>query len=174
MEKISLNNVLLISGEGRNVGKTTLGCKLIRELSGKGRVTAVKISPHFHKLTDSLDIIQESSSLIITQEKDPQSSKDSSRYLNAGASDVYYIQCQENAVEMLVKWMQNNLTDEIPVICEAGGLQNYINPGYSIYIKNGFGENSFSASERVEIRHNHFQPDQMNSSIKWINNKWQV
>jgi hypothetical protein len=173
MGKISLNNLLLISGEGRNVGKTTLGCKIVKELSLRGNVTAVKISPHFHKLTNSLDIIQESSSLIITCEKDPFSKKDSSRYLNAGASEVYYIQCKEDALETLSKWMQQNFTDKIPVICEAGGLKNFINPGYSIYIKNGIGENNLD-SEKMEILHNHFQPDQMNSTIKWMNNKWQL
>ncbi len=48
MAKINFNNVILISGSGRNCGKTTVACHIISQLAKMGQVTGLKISPHFH------------------------------------------------------------------------------------------------------------------------------
>ena len=44
------SNILAISGTGRNVGKTTLTCGIIKKLGIDQKPTAVKISPHFHSV----------------------------------------------------------------------------------------------------------------------------
>jgi len=41
-------NILLVSGNGRNSGKTTLACKIIERFSKDHEITGLKISPHFH------------------------------------------------------------------------------------------------------------------------------
>lgn len=89
------NDFFLISGSGRNVGKTTLGCLIIEELSTKREVTALKISKHVHLLTEKQKVIFEKPGLLIAEELDLVSNKDSSRYLQSGASLSLFIQAQE-------------------------------------------------------------------------------
>ena len=48
IQKANHNNILTISGTGKNVGKTSLACRIIHRLSATHKLTAVKISPHFH------------------------------------------------------------------------------------------------------------------------------
>ena len=51
-------NILLIAGSGQNVGKTTFACQLIQNVQNQKPI-AVKITPHFHKLTPGLIKIAE-------------------------------------------------------------------------------------------------------------------
>ena len=43
-----LANLLIISGSGKNVGKTLLACQIIKHFSRNSTVIGLKISPHFH------------------------------------------------------------------------------------------------------------------------------
>jgi len=171
--ELQLNNVLLIAGEGRNVGKTTLGCNITSRLTIKEKVIAIKISPHFHQLTESLSILMNTDSIVIARETDKLSGKDSSRYLNAGASEVYYIQCKENGLSMLASWIKDNISPGIPVICESGGLGRKIIPGYNIFIMNGFGNNEELTIFQSETIYNNGHPEMVDSTIERQNNTWQ-
>ena len=172
-QKIHLANVLLISGDCRNIGKTTLACRIIKKLSQKMNVIAVKVSPHFHDITGSLVIIKELPSLMIARETDQSSGKDSSRFLQAGASEVLYVQCRENSFPDLARWINENLPSETPVIVESGGLKNFIIPGYAAHIKEGRGEKELSHYSDAEVIFNNFSPESVESVINWQNNKWQ-
>ena len=43
-----VKNMVLVSGSGRNCGKTTVACNLITQLSENEFVYGLKITPHFH------------------------------------------------------------------------------------------------------------------------------
>src|SRR5512138_1409282 len=107
--KISLTNVLLISGEGRNVGKTSLGCRIVKRLSSITDAIAIKVTHHLHPLTDSLAVLSQSGSMMIAREYDADSDKDTSRYLTAGADQVYYIRCEEESLYTLASWIRDNI-----------------------------------------------------------------
>lgn len=169
--KLSLNNVLLIEGNGRNVGKTTLGCKLITKLSKDHKVVAIKVSPHFHQLTGSVIVLEEPGSIVIASEQDKDSGKDSSRYLNAGASEVFYVQCMSEGLVTLSLWLKDNINPEIPVVCESGGLGRIVRPGYNILIMSGIGEQSFKSD--FETIYNNDHPENVDTNINWQNQIWQ-
>ncbi len=171
--KVAIPNLLLISGDGRNVGKTTLGCRIVKDLSDKTSVIAIKVSPHFHLLTDSLVVLMDTDSMVITRETDRNATKDSSRYLNAGASEVFYVQCKDDSFGTLSEWIHETWSDDIPILCESGGLKNFITPGYSIHIKEGIGEQHYFEDSGQEIIFNNFRPENVYSSVKWQNKKWQ-
>jgi hypothetical protein len=171
--KYHLANVLLLSGEGRNVGKTTLGCRIIERLSGDTKVIALKVSPHFHTLTGSLVSLKDSDSLTIARETDKNSGKDSSRYLNAGASEVYYIQCNEDSLAVLASWINENISQNTPVICESGGLIRTIQPGYAVHIRNGIGRSEQPSRPYSETIYNNNHPESVDMNIYWQNNTWQ-
>ena len=45
-----LSNILLVSGSGRNTGKTSFACSVINHFNNKFNICAIKISSHIHKL----------------------------------------------------------------------------------------------------------------------------
>ena len=86
---IQIPHLLLIAGNGRNVGKTTLACKIIARFAGETEVTGLKITPHFHPVNEDDVVIQTNNFLIINETQ--ISSKDSSLMLQAGAKQVFFV-----------------------------------------------------------------------------------
>lgn len=127
------NDFFLISGSGRNVGKTTLACKIIETLSLEGEVTAVKISKHIHQLSVKQKVIFELPGLLIAEELDRESSKDSSRYLQSGAKRSFFIQANDDQFPTLAVWLKKNL--EATVVCETGFLGNFLTPSKAFFVE---------------------------------------
>lgn len=171
-ELTTMNNALLIAGCGRNVGKTSAGCDLVKELSLKTPVYVVKISSHFHVLTDSLNVLTSEDKLMIAEETDAFSGKDSSRYLAAGATRVWYVQAHEESLPALVKWLTENISSEQPVIIESGGLGRHIHPGAAALVCNGKHDKKTDWSfEFYRIEEN--EPSNVHLPFNWNNNRWQ-
>ena len=125
---------LMISGMGRNTGKTTLACSLIKEFSGKGRITAIKISSHFHKPTPELKLLFKTEDYSISKEYNPGTEKDSSKMLGAGARDSFYIQSKkEKLKEAFDKYMQK-FDPGNAVVCESSALAKIVTPGIGFII----------------------------------------
>ena len=128
----TLPNWLLISGSGRNVGKTTLICRIIHEMSDLKPV-AVKISTHMHSLPEESDwIIRKEDFCVIRESR--INSKDSSKMLQSGAESAFYAQGPDYRLPEILSAL-NKYTFERPVICESGGLRNIIIPGIYLLIK---------------------------------------
>jgi molybdopterin-guanine dinucleotide biosynthesis protein A len=125
-------NLLLIAGAGRNVGKTLFACRIIKQLSKKMRVTAVKISPHFHESAQEQKIISEGEGFRIIEET-LTNNKDSSRMKQAGAETVYFV---ESTRESIYKAFDNlkRILPAGPVVCEAGGVHEIVSPGLFIFV----------------------------------------
>jgi hypothetical protein len=135
-------HLILISGAGRNVGKTTLGCVIIESLSAKEEVAAVKISKHLHPLTEKQRVIIQKPGLVITEELDRGSNKDSSRFLCAGALRSLFVLVDEDHFPELAIWIKQNLSGS--VVCETGYLGNFITPDIAFYIENESKEKQIS------------------------------
>ncbi|MBK3519280.1 hypothetical protein [Carboxylicivirga marina] len=131
-------NIILIAGNGRNVGKTLLSCRIINHLASLTEVYAVKISSHFHELDKQAQIIIRTKDYCIVKET-LKTRKDSSRMLDAGATDVYYVQCKNENLSQMFEHLQGFLPNDKPIVIESGGLYNYIVPHVLYYIK---GEDS--------------------------------
>lgn len=127
--KWNVPNLLLIAGTGRNVGKTTLACKIIQHFSRDIDITGIKISPHFYQYVGETNIIVNSKNYILMEEITPLNNKDSSRMLKAGASKVYYMQASDYHLKRAVKDILHITGNQKPVVCESGELINYLIPG---------------------------------------------
>ena len=129
--KISLLNMLLIAGNGRNVGKTTLACRIITHLAKSNEVTAIKISSHLHEYK-SEPLVKRQGEFVILLEKE-QNQKDSSLMLQAGARNVFFVMAKKKsldaAFESLLPFLDNH-----PIICESGGLHHFIQPGIFLFV----------------------------------------
>jgi len=139
-------NIFLITGSGRNVGKTTFCCNLIEKFSKENRIIAIKISNHFHDLMDQdLKYYHKSDDFIIAEEINVEGLKDTSRYLKSGADSSFLIISKNeflgNAIDKL-----NNLIDldANPIVMESGAFLELFSPSIAGFItdKNDLTVNS--------------------------------
>ena len=178
---INQPNLLLIAGTGRNVGKTSLACALISQISISHRVIGVKISPHFHEHSSSEKIIVKSADFEIIEELNPIASKDSSRMLKAGASRVFYVQTKNDDVLIeVINELQQFWTNETAVICESGGLRHFIEPGLFLVCHSEDQPEMKPHLKVLEPKVDQFILFQENgfdfdlSKIKFGNNQWSI
>ena len=128
--------LLLVAGTGRNVGKTSVICKIIEKYKGLQNIVAIKITSHIH--TEPGNQIQ--SKLLFDSEKYKifkefeNSSKDSGRCLSAGAKDVYYIESDPAEVIYAFEKVLSYMSANSIIICESGILLKYIKPGIFILV----------------------------------------
>ena len=130
-----INNLLLISGSGRNCGKTTLACEIIANMARTTTVYALKISPHFHKLGDSQELLTEQPNYSLYRENDPSSAKDSSRMLKAGAKESLFLQCEDEFISEAFQAILTYLPKNYPLVCESGSLIKSYKPGLFLVLE---------------------------------------
>jgi hypothetical protein len=143
-------HVLLISGSGRNVGKTSFMREVIVKNADK-KLIAIKITPHFHEPTAGLKSIANTENYRIFQETDSCSDKDSSLFLQAGAEQVYYIQTTDSYLKEAFDLLCSQLNPDHPIITESAALRKYIIPGLYLFIQKPNGEMKPSAEEMMKL-----------------------
>ncbi len=136
-------NILLVSGSGKNVGKTTFIQEIISQKQAKG-ITAVKISPHFHKITSGLIPVVSGEGWEIFRETNTQIQKDSSRFLRAGAKTSYYIQAEKTKTAEAYNELKKIIPKGSPSIIESAGIREFINPGFYVIV---IAEENYSEKE---------------------------
>ncbi|VAW23419.1 hypothetical protein MNBD_BACTEROID01-2759 [hydrothermal vent metagenome] len=172
-----LKNILIVSGSGKNVGKTTFIREIISHGQAKG-ITAVKISPHFHKITSGLIPVVSGEGWEIFRETNARIQKDSSRFLRAGAETSYYIQAEKTKTAEVYNELRKIIPKGSPVIIESAGIRGIINPGiYAVIIS----EENYSGKEPegelmkadliVFSDKTQFYPDAGNI---YFNNGWEI
>jgi hypothetical protein len=126
-----ITNLLLIAGTGTKAGKTTIACRIIRQ-HPELRITAIKITPHFHETTPGLVQISEGKGYSIFEETERDSTKDTSRMLDSGADRVFFAKVWDNNLEEAFYEIMKYIPDGMPVICESPALRNFVEPGVFI------------------------------------------
>jgi len=124
-------NLLLIAGTGTKSGKTSMVCRIIEQFSSL-KITAVKITPHFHETTPGLVSVSENDGYAVYEETNPDSSKDTSRMLHAGAEKVYFAKVWDNQLLDVFNKIMEKIGPGVPVICESPALRNFTEPGVFI------------------------------------------
>lgn len=130
--RINMPNLLLIAGNGRNVGKTFLACKIIEHLSQSTSVIGVKISPHFHQYHKDNVLINKGNFIILNETQN--NTKDSSLMLQAGAKKVFFVMVKQAHLQNAFDYLKNEISNDI-VICESGGLIEMIKPQLFLFVK---------------------------------------
>jgi hypothetical protein len=150
MKSIELPNMLLIAGTGRNSGKTTLACSIFSKFSTFYTISAIKISPHFHNKTGIGTIVYEDECLVIAEETDKKTGKDSSRMLLAGAVKSFFVMTSDEYLPDAMQRILPLLNPTSLIICESGGLRNIVKPGL-FFIVNHAGNHS-PKPESVQLK----------------------
>ncbi len=126
-----LGNLLIVAGTGRNSGKTTLACNIIKQFSDIKPI-ALKISPHFHEPSSGLELLKSDADFNIYKERSETGDKDSSKMLISGASAAYYIQVYDNNAGRSFRWLVDYLHTGNPIVCESPALRRFVEPGVFI------------------------------------------
>jgi len=141
-------DLLLVSGSGRNVGKTTFICDVIASSRLK-KMAAIKITPHFHDPTKGLIPIVENSNFRIYEETDYTSNKDTSRYLRAGADKSYFIQTTNDFLKESFQLTSVLLDPDQPFLVESAELRHILVPELFVFIQ---GSDSIDKPSSLEMR----------------------
>ncbi|NOR88187.1 MAG: hypothetical protein GQ527_11310 [Bacteroidales bacterium] len=127
--------IILLSGAGQNVGKTTFACQLIEHLKASSqKVFAIKISPHFHD-ADPPKTIFSSERFVLSLESEKETGKDTSRMLAAGADEVFFLQVNDEFLEEAFQYTMSFVPPEVLVVIESGGLGELIKPALFFFVK---------------------------------------
>ncbi len=177
---LKLPNALIIVGTNRNAGKTTLACDIIRRFSSPEKITGIKISPHFHELDDDAIIVEKNEDFVIVKESKQGTVKDSSRMLDAGAHEVYYIQVWDMNIEKAFRTLIKHIDNSSPLVCESGWLRTVVEPGlFLILNRKGNTDIKESISEYKKLPHHWIEFDGKGSDkglekITLENNSWKI
>jgi hypothetical protein len=128
---ITISNLLLIAGTGTKSGKTSMACKIIRQFP-ELRITAIKITPHFHETTSGLVTISEGTGYAIYEETERKGFKDTSRMVDAGAQKVYFAKVWDNQLFEVFNKIIKLIPEGTPIVCESPALRNFVEPGVFI------------------------------------------
>jgi len=134
---LNFPNLLLIAGTGRNTGKTTLACEIIKQVSTAQQVFGLKISPHFHGGTKSLEEIDATDNYNLYEETlSDINGKDSSKMLASGASRVFYIEVLDDFILDSFQAMLKYIPKDLAIVCESPALRKVLDPGLFIIVDN--------------------------------------
>ena len=128
-------NILSVSGEGRNVGKTLLVCDIIVKFSRMAPITGIKITPHFHRDTGSAELVSSVDGVEVYRETDLKGSKDTSRMLAAGAEEAYFIQFSDDRFMEALNRIGKIVQPDTIMVCESGRLPATVKPGVSLFVR---------------------------------------
>lgn len=128
---IYLPQMILVAGNSRNSGKTSMACNLIRHLSENHQVVAVKftsIRPEeadFHgRHAEGFD-----EDFIVREEVNPPEGKDTNLMLKAGAVKVFYVSAHEKFLEKALLLFLTKVINKQLIVCESRSLRTIVKPG---------------------------------------------
>lgn len=171
-------NILLVSGNGRNVGKTTLTCRFIKQFSHCG-IVSVKVSPHWHTFNHGEQILFLDDNLLVMEETNASRNKDSGRMLLHGASKVYYVQSRRDAfLHRAFNLIIENEGAHKPMVFESAALGKFIKPAFHFHVKR-----PLARGDKKQLTHSpadhilHFDGKDFNfdlERVRWADGKWEV
>jgi hypothetical protein len=128
---LNIPNMVMIGGNSRNTGKTSMVCSIISQLSATHEVIGLKVTSIRPSENDLHGNHNEefSSCYRIFEELNHDSTKDTSRMLRAGANRVYYIRVEDKYCEQAILHFLSSYINNQLIVCESRSLRDVINPG---------------------------------------------
>ena len=128
---LEVSNMVIIGGNSRNAGKTTLACRIISRFSTNSEVIGLKVTcirpddDLFHGRHEE----KHDSGFTISEELNAGTHKDTSKMLNAGALKVYFIRVEESFMEQAILQFMSRYINNQLIVCESRSLQAILQPG---------------------------------------------
>ena len=170
-------NILLIAGSSQNVGKTTFICQVLEQIR-KQKPIAIKIAPHFHPITSGLKVITETPNYQLFEETDQTTNKDSSLFLQHGASRSFYAQVHDEHLPELFMALLPFIEADKPILIESAALHKYVDAGLFLFIYNEQGEKKQHTEASLKIADFVVQSDGKSFSVLpsqlKFENEWKI
>lgn len=140
---IKVNRMVMIGATGQNCGKTILAEKMIKKWSHYIPIVALKVTTIHegdrgcHRGIHGCDVCGKiSGGFDLIQENNPSDSKDTSRLLNAGASQVFWLLAHMGSLsEGFTSFLEQSMEGAL-IICESNSLRKFVQPGAFIMMNN--------------------------------------
>ncbi len=128
-----MSRLCIVGGTARNIGKTTFCCQLITKLAKHIPIYGLKVSAIFPDETlqhgDHSNISEH-----LFEETRKDTTKDTSRMLQAGASRVFYLQGDDSHIAQGYQDFLNHIPPESFIICESNSLGHIFIPDLMIML----------------------------------------
>jgi hypothetical protein len=143
--------LVVVGGQGRKVGKTSVIAGLVRGLNSLAW-TAVKISHHGGDAdsqdTPSADDFPAHLDFLWSEEKDPNGHGDTSRYLTAGARRALWVRARGGTLAQALPGLLKALEGDEHVIIESNSILAFLKPAvFLLVIDESRQESKASASQ---------------------------
>ena len=145
-------NLLIIAGTGNKSGKTSMACRIIESFP-ELKITAIKITPHFHETTEGLVLFNAGNGYSIFTETNIESNKDTSRMLKAGADKVFFAKVWDSSLLTAFNKIFESIPLGTPVICESPALRNYAEPGVLVIMSSDRMHNKKNINHLQSLPH---------------------
>ncbi len=134
---IIIPNLLIVTGNARNVGKTTLVDAIIRKFADRNKIIGLKVSTirpeeeTFHGNHPE----QQPQTFSIEEETDRSGGSDTSRMLLAGARRSWYVRAQKDYLEKAVSEFLTIAPSDALIVAESRALRSVAEPSILILIE---------------------------------------
>jgi hypothetical protein len=136
--------VIVIGGQSRNIGKTSVICALISALREE-RWTAIKITHHDHPTSQT-----GKASIAISEEHNPTTQTDSARYLAAGAAKSFLIYAVQEQLSQAMPFIHKEIAGSKNIIIESNSILDHLHPDvYAIVLDPEVADFKFSAQRHL-------------------------
>jgi hypothetical protein len=123
--------LVVVGGHSRSVGKTSVVAGLISALPNY-EWTAAKITQYGHGICsangEACDCATGDHSWAITEERDRTGESDTSRFLVAGASRVFWVRTEQGRLAEAMPTLRNRLKNARNVIIESNSVLKFLRP----------------------------------------------
>jgi hypothetical protein len=123
--------IIVVGGHSRNVGKTSVVAGLITALR-EYDWTAAKITQHGHGICSAngepCDCATGDHSWAISEERDRSGKSDTSRFLVAGASRVFWVRTEQGRLAEAMPALRERLGGASNVILESNSVLKFVRP----------------------------------------------
>lgn len=151
-------HMLLIGAAGRDAGKTTFACEIIRRFHAApinaAKVTAIQardgMCPRGGKGCGVCTSLE--GDYCITEETDPEGKKDTQRLLAAGAQQVLWLRVLKSHLEEGAGAFLDSFCPNTPLVCESNSLRDTVVPGLFLMVKHLDSKEVKASAQRVLSR----------------------
>ncbi len=123
--------VVVVGGNSRNIGKTSVVAGLIARLP-EMHWTAFKITQHGHQVCDgrsrSCDCITPDHSVSLHEETNRTSGKDTARFLYAGAVRSVLVRVRQGSLAQAMPRLRSEFAAAENAVVESNGVMEYLYP----------------------------------------------
>jgi hypothetical protein len=129
--------IVVIGGQSRSVGKTSVVAGLIAALT-ELNWTAFKVTQYGHGVCSkdgaTCDCATADHAWAISEEKNAASNSDTSRFLHAGANRVWWVRTEQGRLAEAMPTVRRKLRDAENAILESNSIVKFIRPDLYITV----------------------------------------